>query len=227
MFGTFGLRCITVIFLGLYAIANKCDDNINAANQALAECGVGIKNATTHCKRASDQCTFVLSSVVEHMRAAIVQMSDAVSGCFAAPRISEVCKNDGKFIGQDFAIVLTKAWEGVQDCVYSKNENCAVDVKYIMMAMDDAIASTQKLEIDCEFAPGSECGEDIGILLYQLNAANMFFASAEADCTTIGKECIEQLLIGISTFLAAASDGVLTIYVCTLSNVSMPLIYDH
>jgi len=216
-----------VIFLGLYAIANKCDDDINAASQALVECAVGIKNATTHCKRSSDQCTFVLSSVVEYMRAALVQMNDAVSGCFAAPRISEDCQNDGKFVGQDFAIILDKAWKGIQDCVYSKNENCAVDVKYIMMAMDDAIASTEKLRTDCAFAAGSQCAGDVSMLLYQLNEAILFFADAEADCTPIGEECIKDLLIGISTFLGAASDGVLTIYVCTFPNTTMPLRYDH
>jgi len=216
-----------VIFLGLYVIANKCDDDINAASQALAECAVGMKNATTNCKRGSDKCIFELSSIVEYMRAAQVQMSDAVTGCFALPRISEDCRNDGRFVGQDFAIIAKKAWAGIEDCVYSKNENCAVDVKYIMMAMDDAIASTQKVETDCEFAAGSECAEDISLLLYQLEAANMYFSSAEAQCTTIGEVCIEDLLIGVSTFLGAASDGVLSIYVCTDWNISMPLRHDH
>jgi len=227
MFGASGLRSITVIFLGLYAIANKCDDDINAVSQALAECAVGIKNTTTHCKRSSDQCTLVLSSVGEYIRAALVQMSDAVSGCFATPRISEDCWIDGKFIGQDFAIIASKAWKGVQDCVYSKNENCAVDAKYVMMAIDDAIASTQKLGTDCTYAPESECARDIKILLDQLDKAKLFFTHAEADCTTIGEECIKQLLVGFSTFLSAASEGVLSIYDCTWSNISMPLRYDH
>jgi len=216
-----------VIFLGLYAIAIKCDDDINAVSQALAECAVGIKNATTHCKRGSDQCTFVLSSVVKYMRAAVVQTSDAVSSCFATPRISEDCQNDGKFIGQDFAIIAFKAWNGVQDCVYSKNENCAVDVKYIMMAMDDTIASTQNLETDCGYADGSECAGDISLLLNQLNLAKLFFTYAEADCVTIGEECIKQLLLGVSTLLSAFSEGVLSIYDCTFSNISMPLRYVH
>jgi len=224
MFFTLGVRCITVIFLALYVTASNCDQYINVVSRDLAQYAIRIKNATTHCKTDPDQCSVELSSIVEYVGAAKDSVSNAVAGCLAALRINQDCLDDGKYVGQDFAIIGAKAFKIVQDCVLSKSDSCADDANFIVMAIDDAIASVDKSIKDCDFPAGSECANDFALLAVKLAESKEMFIQAEDDCKVYGDACIDDMLEAVSEFLDASSWALTSIYDCTNS---MPRRHDH
>jgi len=224
MFVTFGLRCITAIFLGLNVTSNNCDHYINVVSRDLAQYAIRIRNATTHRKTNPNQCSAELSSVVEYIGAAKDSVSDAVAACLAALRHSQECQDDGKYVGQDFAVIGIKALEVIQDCVLNKSESCADDANFIVMAIDDAIANIDKLSRDCDFPAGSKCANDFALLAEKLTESKELFIKAEGDCAVHGDKCIDDMLIAVSEFLDASSWGLTSIYDCTNS---MPWRHDH
>jgi len=203
---------ITAIFLGIYVTANKCDDDINAASQEFAQGAIRIRNATTYYKIDSDWGIAELSSVVEYMEAAKLPMSRAIAGCLT---VSEDCEDDVKFTGQDLVIIGFKAMEGIEDCVLSPSNRCSGDVSVILSAMNDAIADLGFLATDCDFAPGSDCEQDIALFAEQLNGAKEMLIKAETDCKANKDACVEDMLLGVSEFFDACSDGMMAIYYCT------------
>jgi len=223
MFGTFGIRSITAIFLGLYVIANKCHNDINGASKDLAQCAVRIRNAITICKADSERCTAERSSVVEYMVVAKDSMSHAV-GCLAALTQSQECQDDGRYVGQDFAVIGVKAFEIIQDCVLTRNGDCKDDANYIVMAIDDAIANIDKSLTDCDFPAGSNCVNDFVLLSKKLAEAEKVFIKAETDCIVVGDACVDDMLVAVAEFLDASSWAVTSIYDCT--NL-MPRRHDH
>jgi len=223
----FGIRSITAIFLGVVCNCQsvlRCDVDINAASQHLAQWSIQIRNVTTHCKTESKKCSAELSSVVAYMRAAKDSMSHAVAGCLAWLGHSQACQDDGKYVGQDFAIIGFKTMEGIQDCVLSNKTSCADDVNFILEALDNAIANIDKLVTDCDFPVGSKCANDFALLAEKLSEAKNMFIKAEADCKIIGDACIDDMLVGVSEFLDASSWGLMSIYDCTNS---MPRRHEH
>jgi len=224
MFCTFGMWSITAILLGCYVTASKCYDDISLASRTLGKCTIQITNAVTHCKTDSEQCIAELSKVVQYMGVANVSMSRAVAGCLAMPKITEDCKDDGKFVGQDFTIISFKGLEVIEDCAISKSNRCAGDVSSILKATDDAIAHVDKLQTDCAFAPGSKCAIELNYLSQQLSEAEEMFVKAQTDCTTIGTECIDDMLLGVSLLMDSSGDALMAIYNCTNPNAVK---FDH
>jgi len=215
MFCTFSTWSITAIFLWLWVTASKCDDDINAASQDLAQCASGISTAITHCKTHSDQCVAELSSVVEHIAAAKVTMSHLFAGCFAMPRINEDCQDDGRFVGQDFVIVGIKTLEGIEDCVLTGSARCEGDIDFILKATGDAIVHVDKLRTDCDFVPGSSCDNDTIVLSTQLGHANGYFIAAQEDYIHNRDQCIDDVLFGAAVMFDAISNGIVALFYCT------------
>jgi len=215
MFCTFSTWIITAIFLWLYVTASKCDDDINAASQDVAQCANGIQTAITHCKTHSDQCVAEISSVVEHIEAAKVTMSHSFAGCFAMPRINEDCQDDGRFVGQDFVIIGFKTLEGIEDCALTPSPRCGGDFDLILKAIGDAIVHVDKLTTDCDFVPGSDCDNDLVILSAQLSKAKVMFIAAQTDYRAHNDTYIDDLLLGAADVFDATSNGILAVYYCT------------
>jgi len=223
MFGTFCIRSITLIFLGLHVTAIDCDDDINLTRKDLVQCSVGLANATTF-KTDSVRYSRGLIRVVDYMGVAKVSLSRALAMCLVSPKNSLDCEKDVKYVGQDFYIMIAKVNKGYMDCVILKNGTCSDDVSYILTALDDAITHSEDMLTDCDIAPGSACAYEFREYITELAETKEAFTEAQSACATPGEECIDEILQAAAMFFETASTGMESIHVCINSG---SLRHDH